>query len=115
MDRYIYGVLGTHRITRYHGMAIEGSVTRWIAELHLGEPDEAQEALWQRYFRRLIGLARLKLGDAPRGMADEEDVAAAALQSFFAGVVDGRFPRLQNRNDLWPLLAKITARKAKDQ
>jgi DNA-directed RNA polymerase specialized sigma24 family protein len=38
-----------------------------------------------------------------------------AFQSFFAGIARGRFPRLQDRNDLWPLLAKITAHKALDQ
>ncbi len=96
-------------------MHSEGSVTRWIAELELGHADGAQEQLWQRYFQRLVGLAKLKLGETPRAVADEEDVATAALQSFFSGASRGRFPRLHDRNDLWPLLAKITARKALDQ
>ena len=96
-------------------MTNEGSVTRWIAELEFGRVDEAQEELWKRYFRRLVGLANLKLGETPRAAADEEDVATAALKSFFDGVADGRFPRLHNRDDLWPLLAKITAYKALDQ
>jgi DNA-directed RNA polymerase specialized sigma24 family protein len=101
-------------------MSTEGSITRWIADLelgHSGEPaiDEAQEELWQRYFRRLVGLAHLKLGETPRAVANEEDVATAALNSFFNGMAQGRFPKLGGRHDLWPLLAKITARKALDQ
>lgn len=100
-------------------MSSEGSITRWIAELELGRTDEAaneaQEELWRRYFHRLIGLAKLKLGETPRGAADEEDVATAALSSFFTGMANGRFPRLHDRNDLWPLLAKITSHKALDQ
>ncbi len=48
-------------------------------------------------------------------MADAEDVVTTALQSFFAGVAHKRYPRLENRHDLWPLLAKITAHKALDQ
>lgn len=100
-------------------MPSEGSVTRWIADLHDGklDPDvkRAQEELWQRYFVRLVGLAKMKLGDAPRAIADEEDVATSALEHFFEGVPMGRFPKLHDRHSLWPLLAKITVHKAIDQ
>jgi DNA-directed RNA polymerase specialized sigma24 family protein len=96
-------------------MSPEGSVTRWIAELEFGRTSEAQDELWRRYFHRLVGLARLKLGETPRSAADEEDVATAALNSFFTGAAQGRFPQLHDRDDLWPLLAKITAYKALDQ
>jgi hypothetical protein len=37
-----------------------GSVTHWIQELRAGDPIAAQK-LWERYFRRLVGLARQKL------------------------------------------------------
>jgi DNA-directed RNA polymerase specialized sigma24 family protein len=96
-------------------MSADGSITRWISELDLGRVSDAQEQLWKRYFRRLVGLARLKLGDTPRMVADEEDVAIAALDSFFEGKARGQYPALRNRNELWPLLAKITANKACDQ
>ena len=95
--------------------SIEGSVTGWIADLELDRADEAQQMLWHRYFNRLIGLARVKLGDTPRGAADEEDVAIAALCSFFDGAAAGKFPQLKDRESLWPLLAKITSYKAIDQ
>jgi DNA-directed RNA polymerase specialized sigma24 family protein len=99
-------------------MSRDGSVTRHIADLENGDTDkvsQAQEVLCRQYFVRLIGFAKLKLGDAPRGVADEEDVATAALQSFFAGVANGQFPGLHDRDDLWALLAKIAAHKALDQ
>ncbi len=38
-----------------------------------------------------------------------------AFHSFFLGVSRGRFPRLNDRDDLWRLLVVITARKALDQ
>ena len=58
----------------------------------------------------------MKLGKTPRRVADEEDVAAAALASFFNGMEQKQFPQLHDRNELWPLLAKTTpARKAVDQ
>ena len=60
----------------------------------------------------MVGLARLKLGDSPRGVADEEDVALSAFDSFCQGVEQGQFSRLQDRDDLWRILVAITARKA---
>ncbi len=89
-----------------------GSVTFWIANLQEGEDSIAQQELWDRYFRRLVALARAKLGTLPKGPADEEDVAISAMQSLFHGFAQDRFPALNDRNNLWSLLAKITARKA---
>jgi len=93
----------------------QSSVTQWIAKLDIDEPGEAQAELWNRYFSRLVGLARKKLGTSPKGEADEEDVAAEALTSFFAAAADNKFAELNDRNNLWPVLAKITANKAISQ
>jgi RNA polymerase sigma factor (sigma-70 family) len=90
-----------------------GSVTAWIDQLRAGDRDAVQH-LWQRYYVRLVALARKKLRGAPRGMADEEDVALSALDSFCRGAEQGRFPRLHDRDDLWHLLLVITERKAID-
>src|SRR4051794_13626583 len=87
------------------------SVTRWIAALKQGDPAAAQ-GLWEAYFRRLVGLARARLRDAPRRIADEEDVALNAFDSFCRGARAGRFPRLDDRHDLWQILVLITVRKA---
>ena len=62
-------------------MVSSGSVTLWIDRLQAGDPDAAQQ-LWERYFRRLVGLARHKLPGRPRAAADEEDVAESAFDSF---------------------------------
>jgi DNA-directed RNA polymerase specialized sigma24 family protein len=90
-----------------------GSVTAWIGQICAGDHDVAQQLL-QRYFQRLVALARQKLRGAPRGMADEEDVALSALDSFIRGAEQGRFPQLHDRGDLWYLLLVITERKAID-
>jgi DNA-directed RNA polymerase specialized sigma24 family protein len=94
-------------------MASEGSITRCIGSLKRGDPDAAR-ILWHRYFRRLVGLARERLGAAPRRLADEEDIALSALDSVFRGARRGRFARLADRDDLWQLLGVIAARKAID-
>lgn len=90
--------------------AARGSVTTWLEALKAQEESAAQE-LWNRYFSQLVPLARRQL----RGLArdtDEEDVALSALKSAMLGVQNNRFPDLNDRTGLWPLLVTITARKA---
>src|SRR4051812_17475006 len=92
----------------------EGSVTRLIGALVDEDTNAAAEQLWGRYFDQLVRLAQSRLRSAPRGVGDEEDVALSAFDSFCRGAVRGRFPRLDDRGDLWRLLVTITARKAMD-
>ncbi len=95
----------------------DGSVTDWIHALldADAEVDEQQQQLWDRYFHRLVDFARVRLGDAPAGSEDEEDVAIRALSCFFRGASAGRFPNLKDRHGLWQLLTTITARQASNQ
>jgi DNA-directed RNA polymerase specialized sigma24 family protein len=94
----------------------DGSVTRWIGDLKSGG-DSAAQHLWERYFHRLVHLARARLRAAPRAgaIADEEDAALSAFDSFCRGATAGRFPRLSDRDDLWRLLVVITVRKVMNQ
>jgi DNA-directed RNA polymerase specialized sigma24 family protein len=89
------------------------SVTQWISGLKRGD-QSAAAGLWAAYFGRLVGLARARLRDAPRRIADEEDVALSAFDSFCRAAQAGRFPRLDDRDDLWQILVLITVRKAID-
>ena len=91
-------------------MPSDGSVTKWIDQLQVGDAVAVRQ-LWERYFHRLVSLARKKLADAPRGMADEEDVALSAFDSFCRQAEQGRFPDLADRDGLWRLLVVMTARK----
>ena len=91
----------------------EGSVTRWLGELKAGRPVAAQR-LWERYFTDLVRLARGRLQGAPRAVADEEDVALSAFDSFCTAATQRRFPRLDDRDDLWRVLVTLTERKAAD-
>jgi DNA-directed RNA polymerase specialized sigma24 family protein len=94
-------------------MSFPGSVTGWIDLLRAGDR-AAVQPLWREYFQRLVALAREMIRRAPRGMADEEDVALSAFDSFVRGAEQGRFPNLADRDDLWRLLLVITERKAVD-
>lgn len=91
----------------------DGSVTRWIAAAKSGD-DAAAGGLWQRYFEKMVSLARARLREGNRRMSDEEDAALSAFDSFLRGAESGRFPRLTDRDDLWRLLVVLTTRKAID-
>ncbi len=93
---------------------MSSSVSLWIDQLKQGD-DSAAQNLWERYYQRLVGLAKRKLGEMPKRVADEEDVVAGAFQSFFQRAKEGQFPQLADRDDLWRLLVTITARKAMNQ
>jgi RNA polymerase sigma factor (sigma-70 family) len=92
-------------------MASEGSISRWINPLKERDPAAAQQ-LWERYFHRLVWLARRRLGSVAPRVADEEDVALSAFASFCRGAEAGRFPQLGDRDSLWKILVVLTARKA---
>ena len=98
-------------------MSSRGSITHWIDEIASGgDRSQAAQVLWERYFKKLVEVARRKLqqmGD-PRRVADEEDVALNAFDSYYRAAEDGRFPDLRDRDSLWRLLLTITARKATD-
>lgn len=92
-------------------MSSSSSVTAWIGQVKAGDRDAAQK-LWERYFRRLVGLARARLPANRRKYDEHEDVAISAMKSFLLRAENGRFPDLQSRDNLWALLATITVRKA---
>jgi DNA-directed RNA polymerase specialized sigma24 family protein len=92
-------------------MASKGSVTHWLGLLKAGDATAAQP-LWDRFFTRLVGLARAKLRGLPCGPADEEDVALSAFNRFCLAARRGQFPRLEDRDDLWQLLTVVAERKA---
>src|SRR5262249_4857887 len=70
--------------------------------------------LLERYFQRLVQLARARLQARPGLAAYDEDVALSAFKSLCLGAERGRFPQLHDRDDLWRLLAVMTVRKAID-
>jgi DNA-directed RNA polymerase specialized sigma24 family protein len=92
-------------------MQLDDDITSWLEKLQQGDGRAAQ-VIWENYFDKLAAVARRKLAAVPRRAADEEDVALSALHSFCRGVAARRFPKLEDRFDLWKVLVTITARKA---
>jgi hypothetical protein len=94
----------------------EGSITGWIAGMKAGDLAAAQP-LWERYFARMVDLARARLRASGRrdAASDEEDAALSAFDSLCAGLGRGQFPKLADRDDLWRLLVVITSWKVQAQ
>ena len=90
------------------------SITRWIHALREGD-EVAAHSIWTQYFEQLSVVARRYLRTAPQRMADDEDVVVKAFNSFFEGVKDNRFERLDSREDLWQILIMLTSRHAISQ
>jgi DNA-directed RNA polymerase specialized sigma24 family protein len=90
------------------------SVSEWLADCRKGD-DAAAARLWERYFHRMVGLARRRLEALNRRVAaDEEDVALSAFGAFCRAIRDDRYPDLEDRESLWCVLARFTRGKAGD-
>ncbi|MEW4486710.1 ECF-type sigma factor [Thalassoglobus sp. JC818] len=83
------------------------SVTLWLRAIEQKDEDGAQQ-LFNRYFERLVTLARKRLHGATRRVVDEEDIAIMALYDCLANVRDAKFPQIKDRQHLWRLLVTIT-------
>jgi RNA polymerase sigma factor (sigma-70 family) len=67
--------------------------------------------LWNRYFRRLVRLARARLRQSDRRTFDEEDVTLSAIRSFCDLVGRGELSGIHSEIHLWRLISTITTRK----
>lgn len=85
-------------------------VSLWLKRFLDGDQAAAQP-LWDQYYAPLMQVARRKMGHRPCRTTDEEDVALSAFHSFCRAATAGRFPQLEDREDLWRLLVTITHRK----
>ena len=93
---------------------LPSSITRWIHALREGD-EIAAHSIWSQYFDQLSDVARRYLRSVPQRMADDEDVVVKSFNSFFEGVKDNRFQRLDSREDLWQILIMLTSRHAISQ
>ena len=89
-----------------------GSITRCINELRGGIDEDAAQKIWNRYYSALARLAEKQLKGLRRE-ATGSDIALSAMNSLMLGLRDGRYPRLADSDQLWPLLVAIAANKSK--
>lgn len=84
----------------------QGSVSGWIAKMREGDAS-AIGNLVARYFGKLAQFADNKLRRGIRVTDDGEDIAISVLQTITCNTAKGRFPNLQDRDDLWFLMIVI--------
>jgi RNA polymerase sigma-70 factor (ECF subfamily) len=80
-----------------------------MARLRQGD-DEAAQLVFERYARRLIGLAATRLPEWMRSKVDPEDVVQSVFRSFFSRQASGQL-ELDDWDGLWTMLTVITVRK----
>jgi RNA polymerase sigma-70 factor (ECF subfamily) len=87
--------------------------TELMSRLQDGDPDAAR-AVFERFARRLVGLAASRLPAALSAKVDAEDVVQSVFRSFFLRHADGRLAP-ENWDSLWTLLTVLTVRKCGHQ
>lgn len=95
-------------------MSNSHDVSHWIDQVKIGD-SSAANGLWQHYFDRLVSSVRQRLYGQNRAVSDEEDIVLSVFESFYSAVQKGRFPDLCDRDDLWRLLLRMSARKVVDK
>lgn len=95
-------------------MSDTDNVSHWIDRIKSGD-SVAANRIWQHYFDRLVRSVRHRLGGQNRAVTDEEDIVLSVFDSFYAAAEKGRFPDLSDRDDLWRLLLRMSARKVIDK
>lgn len=95
-------------------MSNHSRVTHWIQLVREGDSAAANE-IWRLYFDRLVRAVRGRLFGQNRAVSDEEDIVLSVFNSFYEAAENGRFPNLQDRDDLWRLLMRMAGRKVIDK
>ncbi|MDO4557826.1 MAG: ECF-type sigma factor, partial [Planctomycetia bacterium] len=90
--------------------SMDGDFGRWLERVAAGD-EESIQRFWERYFERLLVVARRRYAGLPRRESDEEDVALSAMNSVLHGIRNGRFSGCDSATSLWKLLLTVTARK----
>lgn len=91
----------------------EGSVTGWVRLAKQGD-DEAAQQLWERYFQRIVQLARRRI-EGSSAAFDAEDVALSTFDQVFRAMREERLDALEDRCELWRILRLSALRRAADR
>jgi len=98
-------------------MTQHGSVTRFLDDLKSGDQSVANQAaaqIWSRYSEALLRQAILTMSLKLRRRVDGDDVIQDVFKSFFLRHAGGQF-ELNDRDELWGLLAAMTRKKVLKQ
>jgi len=89
-----------------------GSITQWLSKLQAGQ-SQAAEAIWNRYQAKLVSIASKKLDQNPDRSIDGEDLVQSSFRYVFVAIQNGKYPDIENREDLWGLLYVATVNRVR--
>ena len=85
----------------------QGSITHWLQELKSGQ-SQAAEAIWLRYYPKLVLIASRRLTNNPDRAVEGADLVQSSFRNVCLAVIDGKYPDIENRVELWNLLYVAT-------
>ena len=92
-----------------------GSVTALIRGAQAGDRRTAPSELWNRYYQQVCHVVRQVLRGSHEIDGDWEDVALETMRQVLEGVYEDRYPLLNDRDNLWAILARVTVCRALDE
>lgn len=92
------------------------SVSEWLSTVNHtdGEAETAWCHLWERHAPGVTALARERLPQGRKPLADEDDDVVDVFKDLFRGMKEHRFAPPSNRDDLQQILVTITRHRAID-
>ena len=90
-----------------------GSITHWLSKLQAGQ-SEAAEPIWIRYQAKLVSIATQQLAENPDRSVDGEDLVQSSFGNVCLAVQNGKYPDIDNREDLWGLLYIATVNRVRE-
>lgn len=95
-------------------MSTSHSITALLSGVKQADRD-AVRALFDKCYLRVTDISRRKLGRAPRRGFDDDDVANSAFWEFLSRAAEGRFLKLETREDVWQVLTLLVGDKVADR
>lgn len=89
-----------------------GELTQLLLRIQNSRDEEACAQLWQSVYEQIVTYARGRIAVKDQRVADEEDIAQSAMNSFFRAAEAGRLKTLTNSDELWRILITMMARKS---
>ena len=90
-----------------------GSITHWLSQLQAGQA-QAAEPIWKRYQEKLVSIATQQLVESPDRSVDGEDLVQNSFGNVCLAVQNGKYPDIDNREDLWGLLYIATVNRVRE-
>lgn len=91
-----------------------GSISRWLVDRTRSSQTASATLLWQHFGVRLVRIARHQLRSIRDPGYGSEDLALSTFQEFHRRILEGGYPNLTDRDQLWRLLFTISLNKARN-